>query len=364
MSLPEFFFDRVTADIGRQMDGVLALAEQLARQRLPADAQACVAGVAEAAAGVRRTLDSAVDLKAVTNQGLTLTAAPVRLRELVDGLQARWQARGVTLTVSYDGDPEASVLGDGHRLLQVFDGFIGEAACGVRQGAVEASLRVVPHGEGFRLEGRVRGARDPAWECQPLEARLREVDARFGLDVALGVMLARRIVDGHGGILRNETNGGPSETVAFEIALPSVPDAPAAEVAAGLRPAHVLVVDDNATNRMVAQTLCEMFDCTSEAAVDGLEAVDAARSGRFDLILMDIRMPRMDGVSAARAIRALPGPAGRAPIIALTANAEPEDALAYVAAGMNGVVEKPMKPEHLLRALREALDRPDDVAAA
>ena len=121
------------------------------------------------------------------------------------------------------------------------------------------------------------------------------------------------------------------------------------------RAAHILVVDDNATNRMVAETLCEMFDCTSESATDGVEAVEAARTGRFDLILMDIKMPRMDGVTATREIRALPGAPGRVPIIALTANADPEDAAGYLRAGMNGVVEKPMKPENLLRALQENL---------
>ena len=117
----------------------------------------------------------------------------------------------------------------------------------------------------------------------------------------------------------------------------------------------MLVVDDNATNRMVAETLCEMFDCTAESAVDGVEAVEAAATGRFDLILMDIKMPRMDGVTAARAIRALPGEAGETPIVALTANADPDDAAEYLAAGMDGVVEKPMKPEHLLAVLQQAL---------
>jgi CheY-like chemotaxis protein len=69
---------------------------------------------------------------------------------------------------------------------------------------------------------------------------------------------------------------------------------------------------------------------------------------------MDIRMPRMDGVEATKAIRALPGAAGRVPIIALTANADPDDAADYLAAGMDGVVEKPMKPEHLLAVLQQA----------
>jgi CheY-like chemotaxis protein len=168
-------------------------------------------------------------------------------------------------------------------------------------------------------------------------------------------MLARQTLDGLGGVLRNEGAGGQSDTVIFDVLLPATAEVPAEARQAAERSVHILVVDDNATNRMVAQALCEMFDCTSESASDGAEAVEAARGGRFDLILMDIKMPVMDGVAATKAIRALPGKAGLVPIIALTANAEPEDAEGYLSAGMNGVVEKPMKPEHLLVALQQAL---------
>ncbi len=367
MSLPEFFFERVTADIRERMDGVLALTEQLVRQRLSPDAQACVSGVAEAAEGVRRLLDAALDLRAVTTEGLTIAPTPLQLRELVDEVQARWQPAaamsGVTLLVSYDGDPEARAMGDGPRLQQIFDGFVGEAVAGMRRGGVEASLRAVTCAEGVRLEGRVRGARDAAWSAKDMEARVRDLDSRFGLDVAIGAMMARRIVRDLGGTLRDEGNAGAAETVVFEFLLPAVVEG-AVEAEEPERSAHVLVVDDNATNRMVAQALCEMFDCTCESANDGAEAVEFAKGGRFDLILMDIKMPVMDGVAATRAIRALPGPVSRVPIIALTANAEPEDAEGYLAAGMNGVVEKPMKPEHLLAALQHALGEDQEAAAA
>jgi CheY-like chemotaxis protein len=324
MSLQAFFFDRVTAEIFQQMDGILALTEQLSRQRLTPDAQSCVTSAGEAADGVRRMLETAVDLRKVTHHGLTLEPAPLRLRELVDEVHSRWEPAaamsGVTLLVSYDGDPDACALGDRNRLLQVFDGFVGEAVASMRRGAVEASIRTVVGPDGVRVEGRVRGARDPAWESQDLEARVRDVESRFGLQVAIGVMLARQIVDGLGGALRNEGAGGAAETVIFDVLLPIASETPEEEPQEAERSAHVLVVDDNATNRMVAQALCEMFDCTCESANDGAEAVEAAKGGRFDLILMDIKMPVMDGVAA-----------------------------------MNGVVEKPMKPEHLLAALQAAL---------
>src|SRR6202000_1591384 len=97
---------------------------------------------------------------------------------------------------------------------------------------------------------------------------------------------------------------------------------------------HVLVVDDNATNRMVAQTLVEMFGCTSEAVEAGAAAVEAAATGRFGLVLMDVKMPGMDGVEATRRIRSGRAPGSQAPILALTANADPADAAFYRLRGM------------------------------
>jgi len=369
MSLSEFFSDRITADVLQQMDGVLALTGQLARQRLTADGEACVAAVTEAAASVSRTLNTALDLKRILTSGLELDLAPLRLREVMDEIQENWEARaaasGVTLLVAYDGDPEAAAMADRKRLLQIFDGFIGEAVAAQGRGAVEAGLYAHVDETGVRLEGRVRGPRAAAWDAHDAESRIRQIADRLGLEVAIGSMLARHVLKGMDGELRNEANAGASDTASFEVRLAPLTEAmpEPSEDSAG-RAAHILVVDDNATNRMVAQSLVEMFDCTSEVAEDGEEAVEAARTGRFDLILMDIRMPRMDGVAATRAIRALPGRVGGVPIIALTANADPDDCESYLAAGMNGVVEKPMKPEHLLNALQQALDGSANAAAA
>lgn len=361
MSLPDFLTDRIAGEIRQQMEGVRALAQQLGRQRLSNEGEACVAGIGAAADVVSRLLAEIMDLQGLARNDIPQTLEPVRLREVMDEIEARWRPRaamaGVTLLVGYDGDPDAVGMADRNRLLQVFDGFIGEAVAAQGRGAVEAGLYAYPGPEFVRLEGRIRGPRDTNWDEKDAETRVRSIADRLGLDVAIGAMMSRRIIARMNGELRKEANAGASDTVAFEMRLPlaveATPEPPQEEPG---RAAHILVVDDNATNRMVAQSLVEMFDCTSEAAEDGDEAVEAARSGRFDLILMDIRMPRMDGVSATRAIRALPGAVGATPIIALTANADPEDAEGYLAAGMNGVVEKPMKPEHLLAALQQALD--------
>ncbi len=206
------------------------------------------------------------------------------------------------------------------------------------------------------LPGQVR---DTGQASEP--ARLARIfdplDSGSPLGVGLGMADAAATIQQMNGVIHAEANAGAGATVTFEFM------APRAElsVAPGVQPsqaspvAHILIVDDNATNRMVAEALCEMFDCTSEQAVDGVEAVEAARIKPFDLILMDIKMPRMDGVAATRAIRALPGVAGQIPIVALTANADPADVRTYLAAGMNDVVEKPIKAELLLEVLDRVL---------
>jgi CheY-like chemotaxis protein len=121
------------------------------------------------------------------------------------------------------------------------------------------------------------------------------------------------------------------------------------------RSAHVLIVDDNAVNQQLATKLCDIAGCTSEVVGDGEAAVRAAQSGRYDLILMDIMMPGMDGKDAIRAIRRLSGAASQVPIIAVSANALEENINANLAAGATDMVEKPISPASLFEAIDRAL---------
>jgi CheY-like chemotaxis protein len=119
----------------------------------------------------------------------------------------------------------------------------------------------------------------------------------------------------------------------------------------GRRAAHVLIVDDNEINLRVATGFCELLGFTSAYARDGVEAVQAVQQGGFDLILMDVCMPRMDGVEATRLIRSLPGSQAKVPIIAITANAEPAEIRSCLQAGMHSVVQKPIRVSRLFDAI-------------
>jgi CheY-like chemotaxis protein len=357
--------ERICTEVREPVAHALAAAEGLQRLRLPEGASAHIETIAEAAQTTLSLLDTAAELQRADAGRLEIAVAPRRLQELMDDIAARWRVQaeiaGATLLVSYDGAPDCAAVVDGARLMQVFDALIGHAMAHSSRGVIEASLKVRAEEGGYVLTGRVRdnGATYAPDHLAGLFRGFAETVVAGGMGVQLELMLAQRTIAAMSGSLVAQPNPGPGATVSFEVAVPAgeergADDASMAELAP-TRSAHILVVDDNATNRMVVEALCEMFDCSTESVVDGVEAVEAARAGRYDVILMDIKMPRMDGVTAAKEIRKLSAPAGRVPIIALTANADTDEVALYLAAGMRSVVEKPIKPERLLEALDGAL---------
>jgi signal transduction histidine kinase/CheY-like chemotaxis protein len=121
---------------------------------------------------------------------------------------------------------------------------------------------------------------------------------------------------------------------------------------------RVLVAEDNAINVLLARTLLESVGYSVETVANGADAVEAARLGGFDLILMDVQMPVMDGLQASRKIRALPGERGAVPIVAMTANAVKSDRNACLDAGMDDFISKPFNAEAFLRVVARRLDAP------
>lgn len=368
------FLNALNHDLRTPLNGVLAVGELLQRQPLGANAQAHVQTIVDSSETLLRILQDAMDLSRAEAGELALEPAPTVLRSVMDAIQAEWEPRalnqGVRLMVRYDGDTELAADIDSRRLKQVFDNLIGNALKFSRGGLVEAGLKTRAASGSVVMEARVRdsgsalaGLKDDDLFSTFIQAA-DEGSAPGG--VGLGLAICRHIVHAMSGHIWAERNQGKGVTFAFDLCAPQAvieaeADSNVSEID-GLSlqsQPHVLIVDDNATNRVVAQALCEMFGCTSETAEDGLEALEAVQATRFDLILMDIKMPRMDGVAATKAIRALDGAVSRTPIVALTANADPDDARRYVASGMSSVVEKPIKPERLRMAINTALSEAD-----
>ena len=353
----------MSRELRTQMNGVLAVSELLLRQPLNDAALAHVQTIIDSSETLLDTLQDALDLARAEAGELELMLTPTPLRAVMDEIQTQWAPRaaqdGVALMVGYEGDTELAGVLDGPRLTQVFNTLIAHALKFARNGMVEASLKAAVIGGQVRLEARVRDD-GPGIDA----ARLDQLfDHASGPDSGgLGLSICRHIVEQMDGRIWAENNPGRGATFAFDLSAPRAviqQEEPSNvsslnELNLQAHP-HILIADDNATNRVVAQALCEMFGCTSETVEDGQEALEAVQSRPFDLILMDIKMPRMDGVQATLAIRALSSDSRNIPIVALTANADPEDAKHYLAVGMAAVVEKPIKPERLRMAMNAAL---------
>ena len=180
---------------------------------------------------------------------------------------------------------------------------------------------------------------------------------------------------------RIEVDSRPGEGSTFTLHLPltrapdaaaeapaQAPEAPAPSTAAApqetARAPRVLVVDDHPVNREVARIMVQAFGCEVVEASDGHEAVDAAAGHELDLVLMDVRMPRMDGLDATRGVRALPDARGAVPVVAMTADAMPEDVARCLAAGMNAHLPKPVSQAALFAIVSRALAGDLPAAAA
>ena len=360
------FLAIMSHELRTPMNGVLAVAELLRRQPLNEAAQAHVQTIVDSSETLLRILQDALDLSRAEAGELEMTPVPTPLRALMDDIEQMWAPRAsqdsVRLMVGYEGDTELAAEVDPMRLKQLFNNLIGNALKFARNGVVEVGLKAWTEDGRVRMEARVRDD-GPGVDPERVDAIFEPFVHGSGPDGAgLGLSICRQIVERLDGRIWAENNPGRGATFAFDLVAPLVQRPVEAETnVASLSELelqstpHVLIVDDNATNRVVAQALCEMFGCTSETAEDGLQALEAVQSRPFDLILMDIKMPRMDGVQATQAIRALTGPAAAVPIVALTANADPDDARHYLSIGMAAVVEKPIKPERLRMAMNTAL---------
>ncbi|HWA63451.1 MAG TPA: ATP-binding protein [Caulobacteraceae bacterium] len=369
------FLAVMSHEIRTPLNGVLTLADVMERQLTQESLRPYVGAILTSGRTLLRLLNDVLDLSRAEGGALALQVAPFPLAGVLDDIEMLWRPRacelGLAFTTRLDADANLWVVGDSVRLKQIMNNLVGNALKFTRHGEVAVTLSARRDGEAMVVEGAVRdtGAGVAASQMDRLFTPFGQTDSgrQAGGGAGLGLSICRQLAENMGGRIWAESEEGRGSTFAFTLRMDPAAEAPAAGEPAsadedGAIGGHILVVDDNATNRLVAETLLGMAGCTYETAVDGAEAVAKAMARPFDLILMDIKMPVMDGLEATRRLRAA---GARLPIIALTANADPFDAERYRREGMDGVVEKPIRPEALFGAIAAALgDEGRAVAAA
>ncbi|MDB5431551.1 MAG: hypothetical protein JWP35_2667 [Caulobacter sp.] len=363
------FLANMSHEIRTPLNGVMGVASALARTALSGPQTEMVGLIETSAQTLEMLLSDVLDLARIESGRLELKPEPFDLEACVHSVTALFEpgarAKGLDFAVEIAAEARGAFLGDAARIRQILSNLLSNAAKFTAEGRLtlsakadgeRLSLSVTDTGIGFDAETKAR-----------LFERFEQADGsitrRYG-GTGLGLAISRSLADAMGGTLEAQSQAGKGATFTLTLALPRCEGAVAApaepsEAAAGDmeglagpsgRLLRVLLAEDHAINRRVVELILGAAGADLTCVENGALAVEAAADGRFDLILMDMQMPVMDGLTAIRTIRATERAAGaaRTPIHALSANAMPEHVAASMAAGADGHLTKPISADALL----------------
>jgi PAS domain S-box-containing protein len=370
------FLSNMSHEIRTPLNGVVSLSALLVEENVPEDTRAMLRLIRASGETLAKILDDVLDFSKIESGKLELEKSPFSLRDALDwGVELfRGMAndKHLQLNLKVDSGIPERLDGDATRIRQVVANLISNAIKFTEQGSIDVEARLAPEGapEGdcrIRISVRDTGIGIPSDKLSRLFQSFSQVDAstnrRFG-GSGLGLVISRRLVEMMGGTIRIESWQGEGSTFAFDfVAGISASAAPEPESMrhSELGPMRVLVAEDNSVNQVVIQHVLQRLGCDVDLVADGMGALSRVQTAAYDVVLMDIQMPGLGGLDAARQIRSLAAACSQVPIVALTASATVEDREACFAAGMNDYLSKPL----VIDALRRVLERcsPDNKVA-
>ena len=363
------FLAVVSHEIRTPMNGVLGMLQILDRDRLAEEQRRYLEIAEESGKSLLDLIDGILDYARLENSQEALDLRDFDLHRLVadavELIRPQIAAKGLALTLSIDAPPETILRSDPRRLGRVLINLLGNAVKFTAEGGVSVAVTLEPPAAaGMRPTLRIAVADTGIGIAPEMHERIfgdfiqadSSIARRYG-GTGLGLAICRRIADLLGGTLTVDSAPGAGST--FRLAVPVTagtarPEAPA-PIEAG--PAlSVLVVDDDPINRAVAAGLLGRLGHRATLADSGQAAIEAAAAARFDVVLMDLHMPGMDGLEATRRIRALPGDREPPQILALTADLTDGSRQRCALAGIERILGKPLQLAALQRMLATVSD--------
>ncbi|HEX4709112.1 ATP-binding protein [Phenylobacterium sp.] len=370
------FLANMSHELRTPLNGVIALSDMLAKEQTTDRGRQMAEMVRASGRLLEQVLTDILDISRIEAGQLSINSAPFDLPECVDNIaalhRASAEAKGLEFAIAIDDPARGWCVGDDIRVTQILSNLLSNAVKFTGEGTV--SLSVARRGEEVTFTVTDTGVGfSPDFQAR-LFSRFEQADGsitrRFG-GSGLGLAISGSLAEMMGGQIRATSE--PGEGSAFTVTLPLAPAEPPVQAApsdetapSDISAMKVLVAEDHPTNRTVVSLILEPFGVDLTLVEDGRQAVEAVEREGFDLILMDLQMPVLDGLNATREIRALEAALGlaRTPIVALSANALPEHIAEACAAGMDGHLAKPIRPDDLIALLSRALEEKEAQAAA
>ncbi|MGE0745975.1 MAG: response regulator [Rhodospirillales bacterium] len=354
-------------EIRTALGSIRELSELLLATRLDPTQERYVQALKAVGEGLLDIVDDVADLTRLGGGRVAPSGAPFALRPLLNQIETvavqKAAAKGVRFTTAVAADVPATAAADAGLLRRVLLALIGAAVNRTEQGEIRLQVALAD-GPSLRFDITDSGIGFAPEDVPHIFTRLDRYGEHLrsgGADLRHAV--ARDLVASMGGEIGAESSPGVGSR--FWFAVPLVPALPAVAVAAvaPARRLRILVAEDNEISRLYLASTLTRAGHSVDLAANGAKAVAMARRGGYDAILMDVRLPVMDGVEATRTIRALGGAAASVPIIALTAEALAGARERFLAAGMTDYVSKPIDGAALAAALSRAAGAPVDLAA-